>query len=360
MSEEVYRRLAERLDTIPNGYPATESGVELRILAKIFAPEEAALAAEMRLGFEPAEVIATRAGADPKEAYQTLKEMTRKGQIRARRGKGELTFALMPFVVGLYEEQLPRLDAELAELVEQYFQEMAGQTLLDTAPPIHRVIPVAEAVPVDLEVSSYERAVTIVESARSWGVRECICRVQQQLVGKPCDYPVEVCMLLAPVEGAFEGEGITRAITKEEALHLLRETEEAGLVHSTGNYQDRLYYICNCCPCCCGVLRGVTEFGVLTAVAHSGFRAVVDEEACVACGTCVERCPFEAISLPEEVALVDSVHCLGCGVCVPTCSDEAIHLERRPAEEVVEPPADLKDWMLQRAQARGMSAEEIV
>jgi electron transport complex protein RnfB len=44
MSQDVYRRLAERLDAIPNGFPATESGVELKLLAKIFAPEEAALA----------------------------------------------------------------------------------------------------------------------------------------------------------------------------------------------------------------------------------------------------------------------------------------------------------------------------
>lgn len=360
MNEEVYRRLAQRLDALPNGFPATESGVELRLLAKIFTPQEAALAAQMRLGYEPAEVIAARAGADPQQAYTVLKGMSRKGLIRARRREGGLAFALLPFVVGIYEEQLPRMDTELAALVEQYFRETAGRTVFETPPPIHRVIPVEEAIPFDLEVFPYERAAAIIESARSWGVRNCICRVQQRLVGKGCDYPLEVCLVLAPVEEAFDGDQVTRSISKEEALQILRTAEEAGLVHSTGNFRDRHYYICNCCPCCCAVLRGLIEFGVPTAVARSGFRSIVDESTCLGCGACVERCPFGALSVPEAVAVVDAGRCLGCGVCASACPVEAIRLERLPAEEVVLPPADIREWMLERAQARGIRLEEIV
>jgi electron transport complex protein RnfB len=356
MSEEVYHRLARRLDAIPNGFPTTESGVELLLLAKIFTPEQAALAAEMLMRYEPAEAIADRAGADPQEARQVLKGMARSGLIRARRGGDALVFALLPFVVGIYEEQLPRMDEEFATLVERYFQETGMRTILDTPPPIHRVIPVEETISLDLEVFPYERAAALVEGARSWGVRNCICRVQQRLVGKGCDYPLESCLLLAPVEGAFVRDEVTRAITKEEALQILQEAEEVGLVHSTGNYRDRHNYICNCCPCCCGVLRGLTEFGVPTAVARSGFYAAVDEAACQGCGTCVERCPFEAITLPEETAVVDLDRCLGCGVCAPTCPAEAIHLERRATEETP-PPTDIKEWALRRAQARGIRSE---
>jgi electron transport complex protein RnfB len=58
MSENVYHRLAQRLDTIPNGFSPTKSGVELRLLAKIFTPAEAALASVMRLTLEPAADIA--------------------------------------------------------------------------------------------------------------------------------------------------------------------------------------------------------------------------------------------------------------------------------------------------------------
>jgi len=360
MNEEVYRKLAKRLDTLPNGFPATESGVELRLLAKIFSPEEAALAAEMRLRYETAEEIAARAGFDPQVAYPLLKGMARKDAIQARRREGQLVFMLLPFVVGIYEGQLPRMDAELAALAEQYFQEVGGRTILDAAPPIHRVIPVQEAISFDLEVFPYERAAAIAESAKSWGVRECICRVQKRAIGQGCDYPLETCVVLAPVENAFPEGGATRSITKEEALGILRMAEEAGLVHTTGNFRDRHYYICNCCPCCCAVLRGLTEFNVPTAVARSGFRAAVDEAACLGCGACVERCHFGALTLPGEVAVVDPARCLGCGVCTTACPTEALRLERRPDAEVVEPPASIEEWMLRRAQARGIPLEEIL
>ncbi len=358
--EEVYRKLARRLDSIPNGFPATESGVELRLLAKLFTPEEAALAAELRLLYESAEAIAARVGMEPQEAYRTLKGMARKGLIRARRGEGGLVFALLPFVVGIYEEQLRRMDAELAALAEAYFREIGGRTILDSSPPIHRVIPVQEAVPTDLEVFPYEQAAAIVESARSWGVRDCICRVQQRLIGKGCDAPLEVCLILAPVENAFDHDEVTRPISKEEALQVLKRAEDAGLVHTTGNFRDRHYYICNCCTCCCAVLRGLTEFAVPTAVAHSGFRSAVDPDVCLGCGVCTEHCPFGALSVLEDVAVVDAGRCLGCGLCVPTCPAGALRLERRPSEEVLLLPTNIQEWMLLRAQARGLRIEDVI
>jgi hypothetical protein len=41
---DVYRRLQRHLDELPVGYPATASGVELRILERLFTPEEAEVA----------------------------------------------------------------------------------------------------------------------------------------------------------------------------------------------------------------------------------------------------------------------------------------------------------------------------
>ncbi len=203
MSDDVYRRLALRLDAVPNGFPATESGVELRLLAKLFTPEQATLAAEMRMAYEPAEDIAARAGVDPSAAYRTLKAMAKRGLIYAGRGDAGLAFRLMPFVVGIYEEQLPRLDAELAELFEAYLQESRGSTIYGPT-PVHRVIPVSEAVPVDLEIFPYESAAALIDGAKSWGVRDCICRMQKRLIGEGCEHPVQNCLIFAPVEGVFD------------------------------------------------------------------------------------------------------------------------------------------------------------
>jgi electron transport complex protein RnfB len=354
MSEDVYRRLAQRLDTIPNGFPATKSGVELRLLAKIFEPQEAALAAEMRLSREPADKIAARAGVEPRTAYNTLKAMARKGLIRAGRKEGQLAFGLLPFVVGIYEEQLPRLDVELATLFEQYFQESQGG-ITRQLPPVHRVLPVEESIPAGIEIMPYERASELLEGAKAWGVRDCICRLQQKLIGKGCNRPVDNCLTFAPVEGVFDHDTTTRAITKEEAFRILREAEDAGLVHSPGNFRDGNYYICNCCTCCCGVLRSVAEFSIPTAIASSAFVAAVDAAACAGCGDCLERCQFDAMVLPDDVCVIDAGRCVGCGLCTTVCPTEALHLERRPEGEIPLPPANLMDWMAQRAQTRGLS-----
>jgi electron transport complex protein RnfB len=357
--ENVYRKLAQRLDNIPNGFPATESGVELRLLAKIFTPQEAALASVMRLTCEQATDIAARVGVEAKAASRTLKEMARKGLIRVKKDEGQLTFGLMPFVVGIYEEQLPRMDAELAELFEAYYQETQAGIARDM-PSLHRVIPVQKAIPFDVEIFPYEQAFEMLDQARAWGVRDCICRVQQRLIGKGCDHPIENCLSFAPVEGAFDHSQTTRPISKEEALRILREAEEAGLVHSAANYRNRHFYICNCCTCCCGVMRGVAEFGIPTAVARSDFHAVVDEDECIACGDCVESCQFGAISIPDCTSTVDYTHCVGCGLCAIACSTGAMHLERRPKGEVPTPPDDIKEWMVQRAQERNISIFDIL
>ena len=356
MPNDVYRQLADRLDAIPNGFPRTESGVELRLLAKIFAPEEAALAANLHLTLETADEIAVRIGQEPKVVYHTLKTMVRKGQIRFSRKDGKLAFGLMPFVVGIYEEQLPRLDKELAMLFEQYFLELQGG-LVQNGPPIHRVIPVREAVPAGIQIYPYEKASQLVENASAWGVRDCICRLQQKLIGKGCDRPLEVCLALAPVSGAFDHSETTRAISKEEAFRILDDAAEAGLVHSPGNFQDGHYYICNCCTCCCGVLRNIAEFSVPTAIASSGFVAVVDASVCAGCGDCLERCQFGALSVPESVCVVDAMRCVGCGLCVSVCPLQALKLERPATREVSPPPETFAEWIVQRAEARGMGTD---
>jgi len=41
---EVYEKLRERLDMFPQGFPKTQSGVELEILKNLFTEEEAKIA----------------------------------------------------------------------------------------------------------------------------------------------------------------------------------------------------------------------------------------------------------------------------------------------------------------------------
>jgi ferredoxin len=347
MTEDVYKKLAQLLDTLPNRFPATPSGVEFRMLEKIFTPEEAAVALAMSLEPQSFQAIAEKSGAVPMETRNTLKRMSAKGLADLKKGEGEFLYALRPFVVGFYEGQLPRMDKEMAELFEEYYHETKGG-VLRPMPALHRVIPVEKVIPVKIDIHPYERASEMIESAQAWGVRECICRKQQQLLGKPCTHQLETCIVFSKTKNAFDRSTVDRAITKEEALKILQETEEAGLVHSSGNYQDGHEYICNCCICCCGIMRGIAEYGITSAIAHSDFQAVVTEDLCNACEACLSRCQFNALSMQETIVAVDVKRCVGCGLCVLVCPTEALSIGLRSAKEITVPPVNIAEWRTQR------------
>ena len=362
MTDNPYKQLALRLDALPNGFPPTEDGAELRLLEYLFRPEEAALAAGLRLAFETPAEIAERLGGEPRELRKQLKVMARRGLIRAGRadtGRG-LGYGLLPFAVGIYEFQFKNIDAEMARLFEDYFQRAFDQ-VLRVGPQIHRVIPVNETVKNDMEVRPYESAAEIVRSAKSWGVVDCLCRQQQALIGNPCEHPIDVCMVLSPYEGVFEGSEDVTALTQEGALATLRRAAEAGLVHSVSNHRQELsylWYICNCCTCSCGILRGMSELGVANVVARSAFVNTVDEELCVACALCMDACQFGALEV-DEVAQVDRMRCVGCGVCVLACPEKALIMVRRPDDEIPVLLEDEDEWMEQRAAARGIDMDAV-
>ncbi len=358
MEENPYRPLAQRLDSLPNGFPATPEGVELELLANLFTPQEAVLAAQLRLTLESPEQIADRLCADLETTRQMLKSMARNGLIAAGRMESGLGYRLMPFVVGIYEMQIGRIDSELARLFEAYYQH-AFKQVLEVQPAIHRVVPVGESVRVDMEIHPFESIAGIVDSVQAWGVLDCICRKQKSLIGDPCEHPVDVCMALSQKPGAFDNSPIVRGLTKEEALATLRRAAQAGLVHSVSNSREGVTYICNCCTCSCGILRGLAEMGVANVVARSAFVNAVDEDLCLGCGDCLEYCQFDALSL-NGVIQVEARRCVGCGVCVSSCPENALFLARRPEDEILPIPKSEMDWMHQRATARGLDLDKVL
>jgi ferredoxin len=352
-----YLRLARRLDALPEGFPATESGVELELLAKLFTPEEAALASELSLTPETARDIAARIGADARATRRQLKQMARRGLIAVEQVDRRLGFRLLPFVVGIYELQAGTIDAELAQLFEAYYHEALGR-MIAVEPPVHRVVPIGESVQMEMDIQPFESALNIVDAARAWGVTDCVCRKQQALIGEPCEHPLDVCMVLSDRPNAFgdpASESVAgsavRPLTKEGALTTLQRAADAGLVHAVTNSREGLGYICNCCTCACGILRGMADLGLRNVVAPSTFVNRATPDLCIACGACVDRCPFGALTL-EATVRVDALRCVGCGVCIPVCPVDALHLEKRPQNERPCPPETLDDWRAIRARHR--------
>jgi len=360
MENNSYKKLAERLDALPNGFPPTDDGAELRLLAKIFTPEEADLASQLRLTKDVPEKVAERLGRETTEIRALLKGMARKGLIRAGRTEAGLGFALMPFVVGIYEMQVGNLDEEMAALFEDYYQKSFTE-VLRVKPQVHRVIPVNESIKVDMEVRPFESASDLVNNAKAWGVLDCICRKQKAFIGDPCEHPLDVCMTLSDAPEAFNSNPTVRAQTREEALETLQRAAEAGLVHSVSNNQKGLHYICNCCTCSCGILRGIAEVGIANVVAHSSYVNQVDDLLCNGCEICLEYCQFDALKMGEDaIVQVNSVRCVGCGVCVTQCPNEALGMVLRPKEDLVLPPETIKEWGAKRAAERGINLADVL
>jgi len=350
MAQDVYARLADALDRLPNGFPRTESGVELAVLRKIATPEEADLASRLSGTMEPTDAIAARAGLAPAEARRALMGLVRKGMAWFEREGGVNRFRLAPFIVGLYEAQLDVLDEELARLVEEYFAQGGAAGIMGPEPALHRVIPAQTAVEHEW-VLPYDDVRAIMEGAKSFFVRDCICRTEQALVGNPCRFPVHNCLSFTWREVPPGPE----SVTKEEALALLEETERIGLVHTVSNVAEGIGYVCNCCGCCCGILRGITEFGLEQSVAKANYLAAIDADLCIGCGVCAERCHVDAIREVGGVYAVIAERCIGCGLCVTGCSSEAVTLTRLPEAETVHPPADFAAWEQERLRNRGLT-----
>jgi len=358
---DAYKRLAEVLDKIPNSYASVEDGTHLKVLRWIFTPDEADLASRMKLRGETVEEMAGRLKQNIEGMECKLETMHEKGQIRAWNSSTGRRYALIPFAVGIYEEQLDRMDKEFAQLAEDYFVTWGGGELLGTEPAIFRVIPINEAVKTELEIHPYDVAEEMIRNSKSWGLRECICKKQQALLDNPCKYPKSVCLIFAPKkENAFDEDELTQSITMEESLKILHESEEAGLVHCTMNIQRGNYYICNCCTCCCLVLRGVSLSGAPHAFVKANFIVSVDAEICSGCGTCIERCQFDALNIPEDISVVNPDLCIGCGVCVITCPESALELKSLKAEETKKPVESFMDWMTQKAISRGVDPSDLL
>ncbi|KAF0106809.1 MAG: 4Fe-4S ferredoxin iron-sulfur binding domain-containing protein [Anaerolineaceae bacterium] len=351
---DIYTRLAQALDSLPNRFPSTGDGSELRLLAKLFTPEDAELAVRLSPDLEPVEAIAARTGLEAGDLRSQLKKMARRGLIAISRTEDGLAFGLMPFVVGIYEMQVGSMDEELARLVEDYFQEAFGEAL-KIKPPFHRVIPVGESVRNSMEIHPYESASALVNAAQAWGVLDCICRKQKALIGEPCGHPLDVCMAFGEQPGAFDNNPVIRAVSREESLATLERAAKAGLVHSVSNSLSGIQYICNCCTCSCGILRGMASLGMANVIARSAFVNTVDDMLCNACGTCVDSCQFDALKI-EDVLQINPLRCVGCGVCVAACPSEALALVRRPEEEIMPIPETPADWRAQRSAARGLKS----
>ena len=324
-----YERLREILDAHPATAPKAKSIDE--ILRLLFTPEEAALAVQMSFKYKSVSKIAGATGVTEDNAKKHLESMANKGIIYSRNKEGEKFYGLLPLIPGVFEFPFMKsggtpIHKRLGELWEEYHHEALGASFAGQPTPLMRVVAVEKSIKAENRVHPYEEVRNFIRNANYIALTQCACRVS---VAK-CDKPKEVCLIFEDVGEFLVERGFARHISKDEGMKVLDEAEKAGLVHTSNNSSDKALLICNCCPCCCTVLRGMTQLKHPHAFEPSRFEARVISENCNGCAICAEeRCPMKTIEMKDGVAVVNAADCIGCGLCVSGCPMDAIVLEER-------------------------------
>ncbi len=351
-SEDIYRRLAQHLDDLPAGFPSTESGVELRILKKLFTEDEAEMALLLSVIPEAPASVAVRAKLPVDETARRLDALSRKGLIYRRETKdGGRLYSANQYVIGIWEYQVNNLRLDLVRDMEEYLPTLLGEGSWKQNPQL-RTVPVMKAIPVRHEILAHERAEDMLRGRNRFLIAPCICRRERTLAGQGCDKPEDACLIIGGGADYYEKNGIGRRIDRDEALDILRKADAAGLVLQPSNAK-RIANICMCCGCCCGVLRTIKNQPRPAEYVSSPFRAALDGAGCQDCGVCLTRCPMEALGRDGNgVIRLDPARCIGCGLCVSTCPSGSLTLVRKPKAEQRHVPETFTRMYIEMARQR--------
>ena len=329
MAKDVYKKLAQRLDNLPGGFPSTRNGVELRILRKLFTPEEAGFALHLNMIPEGVQVIARRAKVLQEEAARRLEQMAKKGLIyRLEHDKKPVKYMAAQYVIGIWEFHVNDLNPGLIKDMNEYIPTLFNLDTWKKAPQL-RTVPVGQSISTGLEALTYEKAEELVRAHEKFLVAPCICRREHKMMEKGCNKPEESCLVLGRGVDYYKRNGLGRTIDLKETLEILRRADRAGLVLQSSNAQ-KIMNICCCCGCCCQVLKAVKRHPKPSSIISSPFLAHAEPESCEGCGICVERCQMEALTLKDDKVVLDLDHCIGCGLCVTTCPTGSLTLVRKP------------------------------
>jgi NAD-dependent dihydropyrimidine dehydrogenase PreA subunit len=242
-------------------------------------------------------------------------------------------------------------EKELGTIAQNDYENLPS--LVKNMPAQDRTVPIREnketgkeikiIVNEDLEVPEEQIVTTqdiktLIEKFEDIAVGQCYCRQKEDFLGHKCEQnpPGESCFTLGKSARHTTKHGFTRLISKEEAFKILKDIEDTGLVHKVYHLNSDLskdeVAICNCCSCCCSTSKVSVKF---PNVNISSFIVEIDQDSCIGCGTCVEKCFNQVLELNEQgIAEKVEEECIGCGVCAYLCPENAISLIRGPHRRV--------------------------
>jgi NAD-dependent dihydropyrimidine dehydrogenase PreA subunit len=329
--KEIYQILAEHLDQLPGGFSTSDTGADLRLLHRLFTPEEAELATYLTLDPETPQVIADRIHLPVAQVTSRLDEMADKGLIfSVQQPDNSVLYQAAPWVVGIYEFQVNRMSKEFLQDLGDFSDtgRPRSQPLKESIPQM-RTIPIGQSIESPLEALPYEQVEELVKVHKRFAVAPCICRRRARMEGDGCEAPEESCLLFGDFADFYVRTGRGRSIDQSEVFELVDRANKANLVLNPTNSKF-VAAICCCCGCCCGILRGLQLKPKPAEAAASNFIAEFNPEICTDCRVCLERCQMQAIMVKDDQVTQNPDRCIGCGLCVSTCPSGALTLTRKP------------------------------
>lgn len=346
MTTDIYDQLAQRLNEFEHVVPPVPSF--LKVLKEFYTEEQAEFAANFPDGRFTVGELAQKFNKDEKELAQFVETMAYAGLLFVTKTQtGEKKYELSPWMVGVIEFSIVRrmdqpggnkgllplytaMGEEQRALVEPLLSDV--EALKEMIPSEHvRVLPIGEALQDKGQVMPHENLLEIIEKQKSFAAMRCCCRHLAEQRDEPCqchEIPEYSCLFFGQVADYIVDYNMGKRLTKQECMDVLKTCAKAGCVHNTNNFTEALQFVCNCCPDCCGFIAAVKKYGNIKTINTSNFLSVVDEETCILCGECVERCPVVAIRLEDDRIVVDETICIGCGNCVTICPPESLSLKR--------------------------------
>ncbi len=360
---KIYQRFIRYMDNPVFGFTKSEHMISM-IKAHI-SPKEAAFLIGFPFINTSLDEIAQMKGMDQKEALKNIKPLCNKAIIYEAINGDKIEYRLFSNLeMFLRPFHIKRDDPykKMANLRNKYFMDGWHSQARHFEHPGTRAIPIHETIQNTKGVMPYEDIARVIDNYEYFSVSECACRNLHKhdpdFIESP--FPSNVCLHFNEFGRFFDANGLGRTITREEALAILKEAADAGLVHAITNVEigGEPGVICNCDLEYCVFFKPYHQLGFNKSVDKSNYVVSVTPKDCLACTLCAKRCPMDAIQMKfsrhatnkfRKAPLVDEELCIGCGVCVHKCKKKAITLTRR--KETIPPPKDLAHMFMPNVMA---------
>ena len=190
---------------------------------------------------------------------------------------------------------------------------------------------------------------------------EMLIEINDKLSGETVDVPADMVILMVAQEAYENAKEVAHAVGVSmcgNAFYIEKHPKLDPVATTT----DGVYVVGSCqapkdIPDSVSQARAAAA-RILASISFGSVEvevttAVVNEDLCCGCQTCVNVCPYSAISYDEEkkVSVVNEILCKGCGTCGPTCPTGAIRCRHYTDQQILSQIEGLLSTVLELEEA---------